>query len=328
MPLSRTNSPRETSLMKSELPLITIGITCFNSEETILRALKSAVSQTYPNFEVIIVDDFSCDNSVDIIQKFISWNKNIRLIAHTKNTGMAGALNTIIANANGELIAWFDDDDISLPNRIEKQYEVISKYRNENEVLVGCWCSTQKKYPNGYMSIRSAIGSRGEIPKGRDILDYHLNMKPVAQRFFGSGTPACSLMTYKEVFRSIGLYDVDLRRTDDSDFAIRLGLAGGHFIGTDEILVEQYWSSGNDKTPKVEYDSQIRLIRKYETEFRSIGHFEFALKWRKIRLLYFSGNFKVMVKLLLECIMSHPILSSARIRNGLKRLLHDMRINR
>lgn len=313
--------------MNNELPLITIGITCFNSEDTILRALNSAISQTYSNLEVIVVDDSSDDNSVKIIQQYISQHKEIRLIVHSKNTGMAGALNTIISNANGELVAWFDDDDISLPNRIKLQYEVINKYRNDNEVLIGCWCSIQKKYPNGNLIVGAGIGSFNEIPKGRDILDYHLNMIPGRKKFFGSGTPACSLMTYLEVFRSIGLYDVSLRRTDDTDFAIRLGLAGGHFIGTKEVLVEQYWSTGSDKTPKIEYDSQIRLLKKYKKEFRSKSHYDFAFKWRKIRLFYFTKDFNNIVKALLECFAFHPILSFLRIKNGFTRLMHDRRIS-
>lgn len=313
--------------MSNQLPLITIGITCFNSEDTILRALDSAVSQTYPNLEVVVVDDSSDDNSVKIIQQYISQHQEIRLIVHSKNTGMAGALNTIISNANGELVAWFDDDDISLPDRIKVQYDVISKYRNQNGVLVGCWCSTQKKYPNGNLYVGTGIGSFNEIPKGRDILDYHLNMNPSRKKFFGSGTPACSLMTYKEVFRSIGLYDVSLRRTDDTDFAIRLGLAGGHFIGTKEVLVEQYWSTGSDKTPKIEFDSQISLIKKYKKEFRSKSHYDFAYKWRKIRLFYFTKDLKNIVRAILKCFSSHPILTFLRIKNGFARLMHDRRIS-
>ena len=313
--------------MNNELPLITIGITCFNSEDTILRALNSAVSQTYPKLEVIVVDDFSVDNSVEIIQQFVALHEQIRLIVHSRNTGMAGALNTIVTNANGELVAWFDDDDISFPDRIKHQYDVISKYRKDNEVLLGCWCSTQKKYPTGYLSVGAGIGSCDEIPKGRDILDYHLNMNPGGKKFFGSGTPACSLMTYTEVFRSIGFYDVSLRRTDDTDFAIRLGLVGGHFIGTKEVLVEQYWSSGSDKTPKIEFDSQVLVLEKYKNEFSSTAHFDFALKWRKIRLFYFTKDFFNMVSALIGCFATHPILSSLRIKNGFKRLLHDRRIS-
>jgi len=313
--------------MKNELPLITIGITCFNSEDTILRALDSAISQTYPHLEVIVVDDYSADNSVEIIQQFVALHEEVSLIAHTRNTGMAGALNTIISHANGQLVAWFDDDDISFPNRIQHQYDVISRYRKDNDVLIGCWCSTQKKYPNGYMSVSAGIGSCDKIPIGRDILDYHLNMTPGREKFFGSGTPACSLMTYKEVFRSIGLYDDSLRRTDDTDFAIRLGLVGGHFIGTKEILVEQYWSSGNDKSPKIEFDSQVRLLKKYKNQFSSTANFDFALKWRKIRLFYFTRDFKDFISALIGCFATHPIMSSLRLKNGFLRLLHDRRLS-
>jgi glycosyltransferase involved in cell wall biosynthesis len=314
--------------MNNQLPLITIGITCFNSEDTILRALDSAISQTYPNIEVIVVDDCSSDSSVRMIGDFVRVNTGVKLIVHQENAGMAGALNTIISNANGLLVAWFDDDDVSLPHRIQTQYDVISKYNDANDVLVGCWCSTRKKYSNGHSFYGTAIGSRKENPKGLDILDYHLNMDTSPTIFFGSGTPACSLMTYTEVFSFIGSYDTNLRRTDDTDFAIRLGLSGGHFIGTDKVLVEQYWSCGSDKAPKVELDSQVRLLEKYRDRFRSSAHFDFAMRWRKIRFFYFSQNRLGLFKATINCILTHPILSSKRLKNGFKRILHDRRISK
>lgn len=312
--------------MKTELPLITLGLTCFNAEDTILFALESAISQTYPNTEVIVVDDCSSDNSVKKIQDSIKNNLDIKLIVHEKNTGFAAALNTIIANANGQLIAWFDDDDISFPDRIIAQYEVISEYKKINKVLMGCWAGTQKEYSNGYLVNNSAIGSREINPKGEDILDYHLNMCPNSKIFFGSGTPSCSLMTYMEVFKSVGLYDENLKRTEDTDFAIRLGLSGGHFIGTKEILVKQKWSSGEDKSPKNELESQLHLINKYQHLFRSKIHYDFAKRWRKIRYFYFTKKKLNLLFSILICLFFHPTLSSKRIKNGYKRILHDRNI--
>ncbi len=117
--------------MSQSFPLITIGITSFNAEDTIARAIESAFAQDYPNIEIIIVDDCSSDESCTVIQKAIKGYPVARLIPHETNTGFAGALNTIINTAKGAFIAIFDDDDVSLPPRLSAQYQRIIDYEKK-----------------------------------------------------------------------------------------------------------------------------------------------------------------------------------------------------
>jgi len=91
-------------------PLITIGLTCFNAADTIGRAIAAALKQDWPNLEIVIVDDCSKDNSTDVIDAYARQDQRVRLIRHEQNTGFAGALNTLIANAQGEFIAIFGRD--------------------------------------------------------------------------------------------------------------------------------------------------------------------------------------------------------------------------
>ena len=104
-------------------PLITIGITCFNARLTIKRAILSAINQTWTNKEIIIVNDFSDDDSQAIIEDLINRKKNIKLINNNKNLGCAYSRNVIIKNAIGEFIAFFDDDDFSRDDRLFLQYK-------------------------------------------------------------------------------------------------------------------------------------------------------------------------------------------------------------
>ena len=92
-------------------PLVTIGIPCFNAEDTIKRAIKCALTQDWPNIEVIIVDDCSTDKSCQIIKKIISQNPRARLIIHDNNKGPGAVRSLILSEAKGEYIAFFDDDD-------------------------------------------------------------------------------------------------------------------------------------------------------------------------------------------------------------------------
>ena len=92
----------------------------FNREECVARAIESILNQTYKNFEFIIVDDGSTDKSPDIIKVYAKKDQRIKLIRQ-QNGGLAKARNTGVSNSYGEYIAFMDDDDISVPKRLEKQ---------------------------------------------------------------------------------------------------------------------------------------------------------------------------------------------------------------
>lgn len=101
-----------TELIK--LPLITFVVTSFNYEKYVLKTLESIKNQTYENIEIIVVDDKSSDNSVEIVKKFAEKNKNlpIQLIEPPENKGQMAAIQTGLKNANGVFISFVDSDDI------------------------------------------------------------------------------------------------------------------------------------------------------------------------------------------------------------------------
>lgn len=96
------------------LPLVSFVVTSYNYERYILKTLESIKSQTYENFEIIIVDDKSSDNSVEVIKKFIDDNPNvnIKLIEHEYNFGQLKAFQTGLAAANGQFVSFIDSDDV------------------------------------------------------------------------------------------------------------------------------------------------------------------------------------------------------------------------
>ena len=100
--LSRNRSPPLTGPF-----LVTIGITCFNARDTIGRAIASAQAQDWPAIEIVVVDDRSSDGSPDAVRALAECDHRIRLIVHERNGGTAVARNTVLANANGEFIAFF-----------------------------------------------------------------------------------------------------------------------------------------------------------------------------------------------------------------------------
>jgi glycosyltransferase involved in cell wall biosynthesis len=101
--------------------LVSIISPCYNSSKFISHAIESVLEQTYKNWELIIVDDGSTDNSIEIIKKYEHMDKRIKLIEFGKNSGPALARNRAINEAKGRYIAFLDSDDIWLPQKLEKQ---------------------------------------------------------------------------------------------------------------------------------------------------------------------------------------------------------------
>jgi glycosyltransferase involved in cell wall biosynthesis len=100
-------------------------ITCFNRERTIIRSIESVLSQTHQNYEIIVVDDGSTDNSVEIINTLA--NPIINLICHSENKGQNTALNTGLASARYDHVAFLDSDDIWMPDFLELMNERFLK---------------------------------------------------------------------------------------------------------------------------------------------------------------------------------------------------------
>lgn len=108
--------------------LISVIMPVFNSEKYVAEAIESILNQTFNDFEFIIIDDGSTDNSLKIIKEYSQKDNHIRVVVNQENKGIAGSLNIGIALARGEYIARMDADDISLPERFEKQVAFMENH--------------------------------------------------------------------------------------------------------------------------------------------------------------------------------------------------------
>src|SRR5215469_5479802 len=98
-------------------PLVSILIPAYNAEEWIACAVQSALAQTWPRTEIIIVDDGSSDQTLDVVGRFAS--KNVAVVS-TQNHGAAAARNHAFRLSQGEYIQWLDADDLLAPDKIER----------------------------------------------------------------------------------------------------------------------------------------------------------------------------------------------------------------
>ncbi|MCL5768343.1 glycosyltransferase family 2 protein [Acinetobacter sp. ANC5681] len=108
--------------------LVSIIMPAYNAEKSIAESIESVLDQTYKNFELIVVNDCSSDNTKKIVKNFIQLDSRIKFIDKTVNEGVASARNTGLDHALGDFIAFLDSDDKWKENKLEKQLDIFNKY--------------------------------------------------------------------------------------------------------------------------------------------------------------------------------------------------------
>jgi glycosyltransferase involved in cell wall biosynthesis len=129
---------------KINLPLVSVVITIYNEEQFITSALQSILDQTYSNLEIIVVDDASTDTTPSIIESFAKIDTRIRPYYRKKNTGVCHCSNFAFTKVQGDYIVRMDADDVSMPDRIEKQVLFMESH---SDVVI---CGTQSRLINEY----------------------------------------------------------------------------------------------------------------------------------------------------------------------------------
>jgi len=160
----------------------------YNDDHYLKEAIESIVNQTYTNFEFIIIDDKSTDNSLDLIRGYEENDSRIKVIVNEENLGLAKSLNKGIKLASGEIIARMDADDISLLERFEKQINYINK--NNDCILLGTNADVVDQYGN--------LVYKTNLPKQNNEIKAKL---PYISSFIHP-----SIMVRKDVLLKVGLY--------------------------------------------------------------------------------------------------------------------------
>lgn len=143
-------------------PLVTIGITAYNAAKTIEHAVRSALEQRWRPIEIVVVDDCSHDATPKILAKIAELYREVRFFRQPTNQGVAETRNRILQHARGEFVAFFDDDDFSLPERVETQIKRLTKYERNfaRGSLVICHTARLITYPDGSQCVEPTMGQR------------------------------------------------------------------------------------------------------------------------------------------------------------------------
>lgn len=311
------------------MPIISISITSYNARETIEDAIESALNQEWPNKEIIIYDDCSTDGTVEILKRLEKLEPQIKILYGQENRGVAYARNQLIKYAEGEFIAFFDDDDISLSTRLGAQYaKIIAAEKEFNSDQIICHTARQQTYPNGSQRYESTIGcDRGRIPFGLNVVDRILYGR-ISKGVTGS-CATCSQMARKLIYTRLNKFDESFRRAEDTEFNVRFALAGGYFIGIKEALVQQKMTNESHKDNSCELDSYSLLMDKYSEYLIKNGWYEFNKRWCLIRKYYFEQKKILFIYSTLKIIVLFPRKMTQRMiwsipayitRDGYKKL--------
>lgn len=309
-------------------PLVTVGITCYNARDTITRAVESAAAQRWPEVEILVVDDASSDGSVDVALAALEGVQRGRLIRRAANGGVAAARNTLLAEARGDYIAFFDDDDESTPERLTAQVARIEA-EPERGALILCFASGERLYPNGYRLQADAIGSHGRAPSGDEVVAYLLLNQRAPDICYGAGVPSCALMAPVAALRAVGGYDESLGRAEDVDIALRLAMAGARFVGCPERLYLQHATLGSDKTPARNLAAELMLVDKHRDWLEARGLYYHARAWFQFREAWFSRRRGEALARAGAMFVTSPALVIRRLlQSGPARLAHEWRMHR
>lgn len=307
--------------------MITIGITCYNAAETIGRALRSALGQDWPDFEIIIADDASTDQSVAAARAAAAGDVRVKILTHAHNQGVAAMRNAILSASSGDVIVFFDDDDESLPLRLRMQYEALCSYEQKSGAdLCACYAGSVRIYPNGYCKIINPVGGADIVPRGPAMADYILFFSRMRGWCYG-GTGGGMLMARRAVFAALDGFDPSFRRAEDLDFAVRLALAGGHFVGAPGILFHQYATSAPDKSPDKNLRNEQALINKHADYLKAKGVYYYAFHWPLLRYYHFTRRYVRFMLVLAGLMMRYPLRASRHfLCTASARFMHERKM--
>lgn len=205
-------------MSKNKIPAVSVIMPVFNSEKFLSVAIESILNQTFSDFEFIIIDDGSTDQSLKEIKRYGVKDKRIRIINNASNLGICACLNRGLSLARGKYIVRMDSDDWSYPDRIKKQLFFMESHPN---VVI---CGGTIRVCDAKLKV---INPRRYPASDREIRKKIFRINPFAH-------PA--VMYKKETAIKAGGYNEKLATVEDYDLYFRLGNLGQFANLTSAVL--------------------------------------------------------------------------------------------
>ncbi|MCC7160286.1 glycosyltransferase family 2 protein [Candidatus Nomurabacteria bacterium] len=266
--------------------LVSIILPTYNGAVRISDAIKSVLNQSYTNWELLVIDDGSKDNTKEIVENFTKTDSRVKYIKNENNLGIQKTLNKGIREAKGEYIARIDDDDIWCdPQKLEKQVEFLDK--NKDYVLVG----------TGVIVVDEG---------GKELFRYLVSVSDydIRERLLGKNCFVHSSVVFrKAIVLEIGGYGEgsDVRHMEDYDLWLRIGLKG-KFANLPMYSIK--WCLRNGSLSSVNridiFKKIIYLIKSYKDFY---PNYHWAVVRSYVRLFIYGFVLKLPIKMSLNKII-------------------------
>lgn len=207
----------------SEAKLVSIIMPAYNSERYVAESIDSVLAQTYTNWELIIIDDGSIDNTRRIVSQYTEKDARIKYIYQT-NQKQGKARNTGISNSKGDLIAFLDSDDLWVPKKLETQLAYLKKSKTD---LI---FSDGYIFTNNLNNIKGSFQTLNGVFQGDKGLELFLAQNRI---------PILSVLTYKLIINTVGGFEENqqIQNVEDYHLWLKLLIGGFSFYGLPDKLV-------------------------------------------------------------------------------------------
>ncbi|MEB3181393.1 MAG: glycosyltransferase family A protein [Nostocaceae cyanobacterium] len=253
------------------MPKVTVVIPTYNSMTYLPAAMETALSQTFTDFEVLVVNDGSTDGTVEWVSQLT--DPRVRMISQA-NQGLAGARNTGVTNAQGDYIAFLDADDLWEATKLEKQVRCLDENPAVGVVYTWTALADENGKPTGRL-----IASHAEGNVWRQLLEFNI---------VGSGSTP---LIRKQCFESVGLFFPDVSPSDDRDMWLRISQKFSFAVVKEPLIYYRQHPHNSTKKCQVMLEkSRILIERAFQsapTELlylrnRSYGSAYLYLGWKAI----------------------------------------------
>ena len=191
----------------------------YNGLPYLNEAVKSIIEQTYEDFEFLIIDDASTDESRSLLEEWSERDNRIRLVTHEVNKGLGYALHEGVDMALGKWIVRMDDDDIALPERIEKQISHVSSHPEID--ILGTWAMD--------------VDQEGTPIRKRT---YPTDHEDIARLIWTNPVVHPTAMLRKSAIKEVGSYDPAVEKRQDYELWFRCLEGGLRFANLPEVLLK------------------------------------------------------------------------------------------
>jgi glycosyltransferase involved in cell wall biosynthesis len=228
-------------LKKLDNPFFSIIIPCYNQAHFLEDSIESVRRQSFSDWELIIINDGSTDNTKETAEGFAKLDNRINVI-NQPNKGLSEARNAGLSEASGKVVNFLDSDDWLLPYCLQMVHETFR--RNNIDLLVSSYTYFKNNEP-----IHSHVFGKTLVSHGELMLR---NIAPPVAFFISS-----------KLLNAIGSFDTQLKSCEDWDFWIRAGKMGAKIYTIPEVLVGyRYVANSMSRNPRVMYDSMTEVSRR------------------------------------------------------------------